>query len=277
VAPPSNRPFIIVAPNGARRTKSDHSRLPITPSELAKTALECASAGAAMIHMHARKSDGSHSLEIDDNRATYEAVKEAVGGRMIVQMTTEAVGIYKPAQQMQLIYELRPEAASFGLRELIPDTSHEERAAEFFHWVADHGIIAQYILYSAADLEYYLDLCERELLPSYNHHLLLVLGRYSEGQQSSPTDLKPFVPLLLKIGNIRWAVCAFGRDELHCLIESARLGGDVRVGFENNLMGPDGELAVDNASQVQRLYRSMQSEKLSLLGADEVRQRLKKT
>jgi uncharacterized protein (DUF849 family) len=42
-------------------------------------------------------------------------------------------------------------------------------------------------------------------------------------------------------------------------------------------MGPDGELAVDNASQVQRLYRSMQSEKLLLLRADEVRQRLKKT
>ena len=277
MAPSSNRPFIIVAPNGARRTKADHSRLPITPSELAETALECALAGAAMIHMHARKADGSHSLEIDDNRATYAAVKEAVGERMMVQVTTEAVGIYQPAQQMTLIRELRPEAASFGLRELIPDSSHEERAGDFFHWVAEQGIVAQYILYSSADLEYYLDLRERELLPGYNHHLLFVLGRYSAGQQSSPADLQPFVPLLWKLGSVRWAVCAFGHDELACLVEAARLGGDVRVGFENNLTRADGELAVDNASQVQRLYRAIQLEQLQPLRVDEVREQLEKT
>lgn len=274
MAPSSTRPFLIVAPNGARRTKDDHPALPMTPAELAEAALACADAGAAMIHMHARKADGSHSLEIDDNRATYAAVKAAVGDRMLVQVTTEAIGIYQPEAQMQLIRELQPEAASFGLRELIPSEEHEQRASEFFSWVSNTGIIAQYILYSAQDLLYYLDLRERGLLPAQNHHLLFVLGRYSPGMRSTPEDLTPFVPHLWKLKPVRWAVCAFGEREHDCLVEAVRLGGDARVGFENNLFAGDGRLAQDNATQVKQLYRSIQMEKIQPLSTKEVREQL---
>lgn len=270
----SNRRIIIVAPNGARRTKADHPQLPMTPAELAQTALECSRAGAAMIHMHARKADGTHSLEIDDNRATYEAVKAAVGDRLIVQVTTESIGLYKPASQMKLIRELQPEAASFGLRELMPDPSFEQAASEFFHWVASRGILAQYILYSAEDLHYYQDLRERGLLPVDNHHLLFVLGRYTYGQQSTPADLAPFIPNLPRLNGVRWAVCAFGSAEQRCLVEAARLGGDVRVGFENNLNDSEGALAQDNRAQVKRLYSALQSENISPLTAPEARERL---
>ena len=274
MAPSSSRPFIIVAPNGARRTKADHPALPMTPDELAEVALACADAGAAMIHMHARKADGSHSLEIDDNRATYDAVKAAVGDRMLVQVTTEAVGIYQPDAQMRLIRELQPEAASFGLRELIPSEEHEQRASEFFAWVCNAGIIAQYILYSAEDLNYYLDLRERGLLPANNHHLLFVLGRYTPGLRSTPEDLKPFVSNLWKLKHVRWAVCAFGEREHDCLIDAVRLGGDARVGFENNLLATNGSPAQDNASQVKHLYRSIQVERIQPLCANEVREQL---
>lgn len=270
----SYRPLIIVAPNGARKTKADHPRLPITPSELAETAVACAKAGAAMIHMHARKPDGSHSLEIDDNRATYDAVKNAVGDRMLVQVTTEAVGIYQPEAQMRLIQTLRPEAASFGLRELIPVPDYEEAASAFFHWVAEEGILAQYILYSADDLTYYLQLRERGMLPADNHHLLFVLGRYTAGQRSEPADLRPFLPHLWKLRPIRWAVCAFGEREHECLIHSARLGADVRIGFENNLYEFTGAIAPDNATQVAHLCRSMQLEKIQPLSASEAREKL---
>lgn len=274
MAPSSDRPFVIVAPNGARRTKEDHPALPMTPAELAEVALACADAGAAMIHMHARKANGSHSLEIDDNRATYNAVKAAVGKRMLVQVTTEAVGIYQPEAQMELIRALKPEAASFGLRELIPSREHEQRASEFFCWVSDAGIIAQYILYSAEDLIYYLDLCERGLLPARNHHLLFVLGRYSVGMRSVPEDFTPFIPHLWKLKPVRWAVCAFGEREHDCLVEAVRLGGDARVGFENNLHASDGQLAQNNSAQVKQLYRSIQMEGIQPLSTNEVREQL---
>lgn len=257
--PKSDHPLIIVAPNGARRMKADHPQLPITPAELAQTALECADAGAAMIHMHARTPAGRHSLEIDDNRRTYEAVKAAVGDRLVVQMTTEAVGLYQPYEQMRLISELKPEAASFGLRELIPTPNAIPEAADFFHRVADNGTLAQYILYSAEDLLFYRELLESGALPQYNHHLLFVLGRYAKGQVSSPTDLDPF---LAHTGDLQvnWAVCAFGAHELVCLKAAVRQGGDARIGFENNLLSASGELAPNNASQVAALYQAIKAE-----------------
>lgn len=268
--PKQNNPLIIVAPNGARRMKSDHPELPMTPAELAHTALQCADAGAAMIHMHARTNKGRHSLELDDNRRTYDAVKDAVGDRLIVQMTTEAVGLYLPNEQMHLINALKPEAASFGLRELIPNRASIAEAADFFHWVANQGILAQYILYSAEDLLFYKELLELRALPESNHHLLFVLGRYAKGQQSSPSDLDPFLAHTADL-DARWAVCAFGSQELECLATAIGKGGDARIGFENNLLTPSGELAESNASQVAALYSTIEAQGLTPATAADAR------
>ncbi|WP_195753677.1 3-keto-5-aminohexanoate cleavage protein, partial [Vibrio parahaemolyticus] len=49
---------IIVAPNGARKTKHDHANLPMTKDELVAEAIACQTAGAAMIHLHARDANG---------------------------------------------------------------------------------------------------------------------------------------------------------------------------------------------------------------------------
>jgi uncharacterized protein (DUF849 family) len=243
--------MVIVAPNGARKNKSDHPALPITPDEIAHEVSLCVEAGASMVHLHARTESGLHSLEVEDNRAVMTAVKEKVGDGVVIQLTTEAVGIYQPEQQMHLIRTLKPEAASFALSELIPDPSNEAQACEFFHWVAEQNIIAQYIVYSAEQLSYYLDLRSREILPAKNHHLLLVLGRYHKTQESDPSDLKPFIHLIEQLDKIRWAVCAFGKKEQDCLIAAAKIGGDVRIGFENNLFSTKGELALNNATQVE--------------------------
>ncbi len=49
---------IAVAPNGARKSKADHPRLPLTPSELAECAQDCLDAGASMLHLHVRDAAG---------------------------------------------------------------------------------------------------------------------------------------------------------------------------------------------------------------------------
>ena len=54
--------MIAVAPNGARKTKADHARLPILPSELAQAAEDCLAAGCCMIHLHVRDKNDKHSL-----------------------------------------------------------------------------------------------------------------------------------------------------------------------------------------------------------------------
>lgn len=244
---------IIVAPNGARKTQHDHPNLPMDQHSIIDEVLACRNAGAAMVHLHARDKQGRHSLEISDNQRLYEALKEQVGDSLLVQLTTEAVGQYLPEQQQALIKAIKPEAASFALRELIPNEQHLTSASRFFHWVAEQGIISQYILYDEHDLQNYLRWLSRGLLPPYHHHLLLVLGRYREGQLAHPQDLAPMLGSHLFELDHRWAVCAFGHFEHNCLTAAMLMGADVRVGFENNHYDNQGAIADNNAVLVTQL------------------------
>ena len=241
---------IAVAPNGGRKTKADHPALPITPTELAATAAECLEAGAAMIHVHVRKPDGSHLLDAEAYRAATGAIREAVGDRLVVQITSEALGLYKPAEQMRVVRETRPEAVSLALREYCGEAGDEKAFADFLAWLAREKVMPQIILYDAEDAAWLKGFRRLGGLPWENVPVLYVLGRYTKTQQSEPADLLPFLsPDAPHFGP--WAVCAFGRDEAACTATAALLGGHVRVGFENNLLLPDGSTAASNADLVK--------------------------
>jgi uncharacterized protein (DUF849 family) len=261
-AVPAARPPVIlaVAPNGARKTKADHPALPITAAEVAATAAACREAGAAMIHLHVRDADGRHSLDVETYRDATAAVRAAVGRDLVVQVTSEAVGFYRPEQQMRMVRELRPEAVSLAVREVVPDEAAEADAAAFLAWIRAEGILPQYILYSADDLRRFEDLIARGVVPGNRQVVLFVLGRYTKGQTSEPRDLMPF--LAANTRDHLWSVCAFGPRETACAVAAAALGGHCRVGFENNLYLPDGSVAADNAALVAAV-----AEGLSAIGA----------
>lgn len=270
------RPIAIaVAPNGARKTHADHPALPITPDELAACARQCVDAGAAMLHLHVRRPDGTHSLEPEDYRPAIAAVQRTVGDALVIQITTEAVGIYTPEQQMASVRALQPEAISAALRELAPDAAHEVQAARFFGELAAARTAIQYILYSADDVVRYRDLRARGVLPDTPHWVLFVLGRYSAGQRSDPSDLLPFLQAWAEGGditaNVPWAMCAFGPREAECALSAALLGGHARLGFENNMALPDGSTAPDNAALVTNLRRHLDALHRPVASAAELR------
>lgn len=243
--------ILTVAPNGAYKTHAQHPAVPMTPAELATAARACLDAGAAMLHMHVRRPDGSHSLDADDYRAAIAAVQRTVGREMVIQITTEAAKVYAPPAQMAVVREVQPEAVSVGLRELhVPQVAEAELAA-FFQWLSDRRIMTQVILYDDADVRDWNDLRARGVIPDAPWFLLFVLGRYSPGQTSAPADLLPF--LAAHDGACPWAMCAFGAQEHACAIAAAALGGHARVGFENNLLLKDGSVAPDNAALVKQV------------------------
>ena len=239
--------LIAVAPNGARRTKKDHPELPITPSELARTAVACAEAGAGMVHLHVRDSMGKHTLGPNYYLPAIREVETAVGDKMLIQVTSEAAGAFKTVEQIDLMKKLAPHCLSCGLREFVKDREGFERAEKFFSQLHQAGTLVQYILYSPEDVEWYEQLCEEGVLPGKNHFLLFVLGCY--GEEGRPFyNLHDYLEPLKRNG--RWMVCAFGQNEHSVMKQAAELGGHVRVGFENNLLLPDGSLAKDNADLV---------------------------
>lgn len=262
--------ILAVAPNGARKTKADHPALPMTPEEIATAAAACRAAGAAMIHLHVRNAEGRHSLDVETYRAAIAAVRAAVGRDLIVQVTSEAVGIYRPEEQMRMVRELKPEAVSLAVREIVPDAAAEPAAADFLAWVLAERILPQYILYSDDDLRRFDDLIARGVVPGERQVVLFVLGRYTKGQTSEPRELMPF--LAANSRDHLWSVCAFGPRETACAVAAAALGGHARVGFENNFHLPDGSLAADNAALVAAVAEGLGAIGSRPASADEARQ-----
>ena len=247
--------LIAVAPNGARKTKQDHPALPITPDELAETARAALEAGAAMIHLHVRDDEERHSLDVERYRDAIAAVRQAVGPDMIIQVTSEAAGVFGSAEQMAMVRALTPQAVSLAVREIVPDAEAETEGAAFLAWMAQEQIRPQYILYSAEDVTRLFELRRRGIVPDERPFLLFVLGRYTAGQRSQPVDLLPF--LTAAEGQpCDWAICAFGPLEGASALTAAALGGHVRVGFENNLFLADGTVAPDNAALVRQVAGS---------------------
>ncbi|MBX5204121.1 3-keto-5-aminohexanoate cleavage protein [Rhizobium sp. NZLR1] len=266
---------VAVAPNGGRGTKADHPAIPLTPAELARTAAECLEAGAAMIHVHVRKPDGCHLLDADAYHAVIAAIEAEVGDRIIVQITSEALGIYQPHEQIAVVKAVKPEAVSLALRELVPDETFEAEFAELLLWTKRERILPQIILYDQAEAFRLADFMRRGLVPWGDIPVLFVLGRYSVNQLSQPNEILPFLAMETP-RFAHWSVCAFGRYEAACVTTAALLGGNVRVGFENNISLPDGTLAKTNADLVGIVRKSVETLGVVTHDGEELRERLHK-
>lgn len=245
-------PTIMVAPNGARRGKADHPALPVTIPEIVACAAECFAAGADGIHAHVRDAEGRHVLDAGLYAELMAELARTVPG-MAVQITTEAVGHYTPAEQRALVARLRPASVSVALREITAEPDARLTRA-FFHDCAAGGTAVQHILYTAEEVDRLAALIADGTIPSGPLQVLHVLGRYTAGQTSSPEDLATPLARQWAAGlRADWAVCAFGPDETDCLLTARRAGGKMRIGFENNLFMADGSMAASNAARVSEL------------------------
>lgn len=262
--------LITVAPNGAYKQRTDHAALPMTSTELGQTAKLCLDAGAAMVHMHIRDAQGRHSLDVQGYRDAQQAVKAAVGDELIIQVTSEAARVYQAPEQIAMVTALKPEAVSVGLREVDQPEIGEAGLARFFGWLAQERVMTQVIVYDVTDLQRWQALRAQGVIPDAPWSLLFVLGRYSVGQTSEPKDLLPFV--LAHTGNEPWSMCAFGAGEHACATTAVALGGHARVGFENNLLLNNGQIAPDNAALVRQVADSARVLGRSLCTAQQARE-----
>lgn len=240
---PENGAIIMAAPNGATKTKRDHPQLPITPDEIAAEAKRCLRSGASVFHMHVRDETGAHSLDPLHYEKALEAVHQKISDQMIVQITTEAAGVYETDAQIEVVRAIKPEAASLAVKEFVRAPEDLDTFAKFLNEVAALKVWPQFILYDPDDLKILKDLRAADKLPFAEPYLLFVLGRYTLGQVSEPSAVEPFREALQDFGPARWSLCAFGRTESICAKHALENGGDVRVGFENNMMLPDGQIA----------------------------------
>ena len=267
------RVVLTVAPNGGRKTKVDCPLLPLSADELARTAAECLERGASMIHLHVRDAEGRHCLDPEVYRATIGRICQEVGDRLVLQITSESIGRYSPAEQRAAVLKTNPEAVSLALRELAPEEADEKDFCDFLRKLKQMRIWPQIILYTPAEAERLGAMLKQGLIPFDKLSVLYVLGRFALTRTALPRDVLPFLaPDMPRFES--WSVCAFGRREAACVTAAALLGGHGRVGFENNLALPDGARAGSNAELVGAAAQALEAVGLQTQTAEGLREEI---
>ena len=241
---------LMVAPNGARLTKLDHPKLPISIEEISETALGCAKAGANAIHLHIRDSNNHHSLDTHIYKKTVEAIKSKTS--IHLQISTEAAGIFDVNEQKKCLENSPVNDVSVALNEIEQSPASIK---EIYNTAKSNSIDIQHILYNDKDLKRLLKYFEDGIIPEHTRRVLFVLGKYNVDQISFPKDINPFLRML---GNqkLNWSVSAFGLNEHKCLLEALNLGGNVRIGFENNTKSEDGTIFANNESSIEKFIKA---------------------
>ena len=261
---------IAVAPNGGRKTHVDHPAVPLDAKALAQVASASLEAGAAMIHVHVRRADGGHLLDAGAYGDAIAAIRQAVGDKLLIQITSEALGHYRPEEQIAVVKATRPPGVSLALRELVPDEDHLPAFLDLLAFMAREHILPQIILYAPEDARALAALRDRGQLPFADIPVLYVLGRYSTSQIAEPSELLPFVSEGMP-RFAHWSLCAFGPQECACVTAAALLGGHIRVGFENNLMRASGVMAKGNEDLVADSSNALKACGFAPMDADSLR------
>ena len=223
-------PRLMVAPNGARRSKADHPALPITDAEIVATALDCQRAGADGIHVHIRDANGQHEIDADHYRAILDRLRQAVPD-MYLQVTSESAGRYSGAEQRAI---------------MVRDPEDWEQAQDFYEWALASGVEIQHILYAPGEVRNFVDALDAGRIPGKEHLIQLVQGSYANGSADS-VALSAYLDEMKRADGMRfdWMLCAFGAAETASLALAAKMGGKLRHG--------DGSLAADNAARVREV------------------------
>ncbi len=265
--------MLAVAPNGGRKTKADHPALPLSADELARTAAECLERGASMIHLHVRDAEGEHCLDPEAYRATIAHICQEVGDRLVLQITSESLGRYSPAEQRAAVLKTNPEAVSLALQRARPGGAGREgllrlprQAQADARLAADHPLHAERCGAPGRDGETGAHPLRQALRP--------LCARAVFAHPHRPAARPPAVPRARHAPVPSWSVCAFGRRETACVTAAALLGGHARVGFENNLTLPDGARAGSNADLVGAAARALEAVGLAPQTADSLREEI---
>ncbi len=132
-----------------------------------------------MIHLHVRDADGAHVLDAEAYRTAIARILDAVGDQLVVQITSESMGRYTPAEQMRAVLETNPEAVSLALRELAPEKKDEPLFSDFLNRLKRMRVWPQIVLYTADEAACLAAMRAEGLIPFERLAVLHVLGRFS--------------------------------------------------------------------------------------------------
>jgi 3-keto-5-aminohexanoate cleavage enzyme len=254
--------------SGAVASREQCPAIPYTPEEYAAEAKRAVDEGATMIHIHARTPEGVPSFEVEDFRAITEAINDAVDD-VIINYSTGAIGV-PIEKRIAYLRELRPDVAALNMSSM-NYAKYSERRKEFVFKAVFENSFDTIVEFLGAMNELGIR-PEHECFDSghvANLDPLLDMGLLSEplqidcvmgvtgGIRPTPRNLAHMADQVPggPEGRNNWGVIGISRDQWRLVATAAALGGNVRVGLEDNFYLPDGEMARSNGDLIARARR----------------------
>jgi 3-keto-5-aminohexanoate cleavage enzyme len=276
--------ILTCAISGAVANRDQCPAIPYTPEEYGAEARRIVDEGGAMIHVHARRPDGTPSHAVEDFRAITEAIREQAGD-VLVNFSTGAIGV--PVEtRIAPVRELRPDLAALNMGSMNYAKYSRRRRDFVFKAVFENSFDTIIALLEAMN--------ESGVKPEHecfdSGHLanldpLLDMGLLRAPLQVSCVmgvtgGIRPTARNLAHMaGEVpdvphEWGVIGISREQWRLVAAAIALGGNVRVGLEDNFYLPDGEMARSNGDLVARARRMVEDAGRRVATVAEARARL---
>ena len=247
-----NKLIITVAPTGNVPTKEMNPHLPMTPEEIAETAVRCREVGASLIHIHARDGTGKPTLDPQVFARIYQSVTERTD--LVVQISTGGRAGMDLEARAAAVCRLRPEMASLTTGSMnFPDRVYANPFTVVEYLAAamkEAGTKPEMEIFEPGMVANAVMLVDKGLATP-PLHFDFVLG--SRGSLPATSKNLLFLSELIPSGST-WTVAGIGRWQLPMAMLAIVMGGHVRVGLEDNIYYRRGELAT-NEQLVARVAR----------------------
>lgn len=247
--------IITAAITGSRINQQQTRYIPITPEEITQSSIEAWEAGAAIVHIHMRDpKTGLGTPDVTLFRQVVEKLREQTD--LILNLTTSGIpGINLPTEQRLAPLQLKPELASLDAGSINLGGDVFINTPEFLETAAirmkELGIKPELEIFYVGMIIHCLRMRDQELLEE-PLHFQFVLGT-PHGSPATPRDLLRMLDLMPK--NSTWSIIGIGRNHLPMSMLGLILGGQIRVGLEDNIYYERGVLAKSNAQLVERIIR----------------------
>jgi len=290
--------IITCAITGAIHTPSMSPHLPVTPDEIAQSAIEAAEAGAAIVHLHARNPDNGRPDQSPEAFGKFLS-KIRARSNVVINLTTGGAPSMTVAERVQPAAHFKPELASlnmgsmnFGLFPMLgrfhefkhewePIVLENSRDLVFrntfkdiefvLSTLKDAGTRFEYECYDTAHLYNLAHFLDRKLVtpPLFVQTVFGILG----GIGPHPDDVMHMKRTADRLfgDEYVWSVLGAGRNQMPIATTAAAIGGNVRVGLEDSIWAGPGKLATSNAEQVRIARTLIEGLGLSVATPDEAR------
>ncbi len=246
--------IITAAICGAEVTKEQNPAVPYTVEEIVREAKSAVDAGAAIVHIHVREDDGTPTQSKERFKECIDAIYKVCPDVILIPSTGGAVGM--TAEERLQPTELFPEMATLdcGTCQFGDDVFENTRPMmrAFGKRMIETDIKPEYECFEMGHLETVLNMARKGEVPGAPMQFNFVLG--------VPGCTGATVPNLCWLVNAipsgsTWTVTGIGRHAFPMAAAAIAMGGNVRVGFEDNLYLEKGRLAKSNGELVEKVVR----------------------